>query len=234
MTFVEELGNKIVSTGQKTSKAISEMSKVSRLKGAVNDELGRVNQVYTKIGEAWYERYGADATEDPFLALSEQVREIKARIAGIEDEIMQIQNEKACPQCGAVCSYDSMFCYACGCKFPEPQQVAEVVQEGFCTNCGAQLKEGAAFCVECGQPVKAPVAEAAVEAAPAEVEAADEDAAPAEPDAEDSDADAPTAEAAGEETPDAEGSDDESASAEAELFEDAPAAEPAKKHAAKK
>jgi uncharacterized OB-fold protein len=154
MAIIDEFGDKIVSVGKKTSKAFSDMSQISRLKAQINAEQAQVHQAYAQMGRIYFETYGETAAEEPFLSLSSGIRGGLARIARLTEEIRQVQDQKTCPRCGAVCGYGSMFCPACAFAFPNTQSLQQAdTAVGFCSNCGAHLPAGAAFCTYCGHVI---------------------------------------------------------------------------------
>jgi len=151
--LIDEISKKVTSAGQKTAKAITDMSQVSRLRDAINTEQKNIGKLHVQIGQIISERY-ADTVIDPAVTqLCYSIRESSVRISQLEDEIRGIQNVKSCPQCGSTCGYTSVFCPQCGYAFPKVQNV-QTSSARFCTNCGASLAEGAIFCTECGQPVQ--------------------------------------------------------------------------------
>jgi len=159
MPILDEIGSKIFSAGQKTSKAFSSMSQVSNLKDSISAEKEKIDQYYATMGKVYFERYGAETDEDPFVSICDIVRESHARIECLEEAMMQIQNTKTCPQCNGICDYDSLFCPLCGHAFPREQGAKDMDEIKFCSNCGAKLMEGGGFCSACGQQMT-PVAPA--------------------------------------------------------------------------
>jgi len=53
-----------------------------------------------------------------------------------------------CNQCGQQLNNDSLFCFKCGTKAPEPTSPPE--SGIFCIQCGEKLPEDATFCTSCG------------------------------------------------------------------------------------
>ena len=152
MAFIDEIGNKIATAGKKTTKAISDMSQMSKIKESINAEQSKIYQWYAAIGEAYFERYESDTTEEPFSSICIQIHGSKDFIEKCEEEIRIVQNMKLCPECGTSCTYNSAFCSICGYAFPKTV-VAQDAEARFCSNCGTALMDSSVFCSECGQPL---------------------------------------------------------------------------------
>ena len=148
MAFIDDIGSKISNVRQQTAKAFSDKSELGRLKEAIAAEQGLIYQAQATIGETYFERYGDETKEEPFVVLCGHIRDSQAAISQLEDQLRMLQNLKACPQCGTNTAFESLFCASCGYAFPPPPAPEPGV--GFCTGCGAALVPDAAFCMECG------------------------------------------------------------------------------------
>jgi uncharacterized membrane protein YvbJ len=146
----DELSKKITVTGQNAVKSVSNLANITKLKDSITQEQKNVDNFYLRLGQECF-RQCKDIEEEPYAALCAEIKEGEARIAALEDEIQMLQDMKKCPQCGAVCKYDSRFCPSCGAEItiaPPPPE------HGSCRNCGAALVEGALFCKACGTKVE--------------------------------------------------------------------------------
>jgi rubrerythrin len=146
----DELSKKITVTSQNAVKSVSNLASVTKLKDSIAQEQRDISNCYLELGQAFFQQCkGID--EEPFATLCARIREGEAKIAALEDEIQMLQDMKKCPQCGAVCKYDSRFCPSCG---AEMTIAAPPPEHGLCRNCGAALVEGALFCKVCGTKVE--------------------------------------------------------------------------------
>lgn len=61
-----------------------------------------------------------------------------------------------CKNCGSELNDGAVFCFNCGTKCEEPENMMvtdDVTESQFCRKCGAELKDGALFCNQCGMSV---------------------------------------------------------------------------------
>lgn len=61
-----------------------------------------------------------------------------------------------CKNCGSELNDGAVFCFNCGTKCEEPENMTvtdDVTESQFCRKCGAELKDGALFCNQCGMSV---------------------------------------------------------------------------------
>jgi RNA polymerase subunit RPABC4/transcription elongation factor Spt4 len=146
----DELSKKITVTGQNAVKGMSNLASITRLRDSIAQEQRNVSNFYLRLGQECF-RQCKDIEEEPYAALCARIKEGEARIAALENEIQMLQDMKKCPQCGAVCKYDSHFCPSCGAELTVASPPSG---QDLCQSCGATLVEGALFCKVCGTKVE--------------------------------------------------------------------------------
>lgn len=150
MDFFSGIGAKLSETGQKAKKTANDLVEITRLNGQINDMEKAVRELYTKLGEQYFQLRGQEAEE----ALAELCGQIKAKqdeIAFARADLQRLKNVVSCPACGCENPATAKFCAQCSTPLPElPQRPEAEVQEGVCPSCGAALAPGAKFCTKCG------------------------------------------------------------------------------------
>ncbi|CAM3789536.1 zinc ribbon domain-containing protein [Cohnella lubricantis] len=177
MSFLKKL-TETVSKGVSTATEKAQQTvEITKLHTHISGKRKEIERRYARIGEAVYEAYlkkDLSLAEGLVIPECDEISGIKKEIAGLEERIRELRNEKECV-CGQEVPYDTKFCPSCGHKFPDPVPVpVEVIEAAeeeepeaepeavvveaeamlVCDNCGAELKQDARFCPDCGSPVK--------------------------------------------------------------------------------
>lgn len=160
MAFLGNLGKKVGEAAQAAAKKSGELVEVTKLNVNINSEEDKIQKLYSRIGKAIYERYGAsDAADEGIREFCEDIRVHEQNIKALRDKIAEVKGTKQCVGCGAEMERDQVFCSKCGAKnelaaAPVAQQ--ESAQEPAavaCPACGAILEAGSAFCTSCGAKI---------------------------------------------------------------------------------
>lgn len=180
MSFLKKLTETVTKGVSTATEKAQQTVEITKLHTHISGKRKEIERRYTRIGEAVYEAYlkkDLSLAEGLVIPECDEISGIRKEIAGLEERIRELRNEKEC-ECGQEVPYDTKFCPSCGRKFPEPVPVqvevlppeheeseepeeaeAEaVVLEAeatpVCGSCGAELKPDVRFCPECGAPVQ--------------------------------------------------------------------------------
>jgi len=157
MAFFERIGKKITDAGQNVAQQTKNFADIAQLNSSVSEKERKISQLYTEIGQAYYEKYKDAADTD----MNEQISQITALFAEIkecQEKIKQIRGIGKCPSCGADVPANAAFCNACGAKILVEETSTDAGKR-HCPACGAVVAEGNAFCNQCGAKLDAPTEE---------------------------------------------------------------------------
>ncbi len=115
MDFFEQIGEKIMATGNELSQKAKEMSSVASLKNQIRDEENKIAKIYQAIGQKYYEAHKDDESD----AFAEDFASIVAAQEGIKtlnEQINEIKGIVKCAECGADVDAEAAFCSKCGAK----------------------------------------------------------------------------------------------------------------------
>ncbi len=107
---------------QKTSAAVSKtkgVAEIVRLKGDINAERDKIEELETAIGRKYYAEHGGNPDAD-FAAFCADIDSAYAKIAEIKAQIRVIRGVICCPGCGNDVDIDMNFCPICGAKIEHP------------------------------------------------------------------------------------------------------------------
>jgi len=180
MSFLKKL-TETVSKGVSTATEKAQQTvEITKLHTQISSKRKEIEKRYAQIGEAVYEAYLAkdlSKAEAAILPECEAISGLRKEIAGLEERIRELRNEKECV-CGQTVPYETKFCPSCGRKFefpepvtpevlpdqseapapeaaPEEAAVVEAEARAVCAECAAPLAADARFCPECGHSVGA-------------------------------------------------------------------------------
>ena len=150
MAFLEQLGKKLSDAGQGVAQQTKNFTDVTRLNNAISDKEKAISQLYSVLGQAYYESH----SKDPSAEEQETIASINALFAEIvecAEEIKQIKGVAKCPGCGGDVPLSSAFCPSCGTKIVREADAApSEAATRTCPGCGAQVPAGNLFCTSCG------------------------------------------------------------------------------------
>ena len=112
--------------GKKTSETTSRIAKETKLKIKVNENKGKVNDLYKQIGQKVYEQYTKKEDQTDLKDLFKQVDSLLSEIEEANKEMLTLNNKKLCSNCQEELEKDAQFCQKCGTKQPEPEPAKEV------------------------------------------------------------------------------------------------------------
>jgi RNA polymerase subunit RPABC4/transcription elongation factor Spt4 len=177
MSFLKKL-TETVSKGVSTATEKAQQTvEITKLHTQISGKRKDIERRFAQIGEAVFEAYlkkDLSLAEGMVIPECEAIAGIRKEIAGLEDRIRELRNEKEC-ECGQTVPYDTKFCPSCGRKFPEPvpvpvevlpqeeneakeeepqSVVVDVEAKRVCEGCGTVLQPEVRFCPDCGRPAE--------------------------------------------------------------------------------
>lgn len=114
--------------GKKTTEATGKIAKETKLKLKINENKGKIEDIYEEIGKKVYEKHVREENIDIKIDLQEECSKIDKLSKEIEEakiEILKLNQKKICSKCSAEIEDGAMFCPKCG----EKQTTEPTVQE---------------------------------------------------------------------------------------------------------
>ena len=172
MAFFDQLAEGLSKVAKDISGRAQGISEQVKLRSKIRESQSLIEKTYTEIGRLFAEAH-ADDENSEFASQFSVIREAKAAIESLEEELKKLKKAETCPVCGAEVSKDAQFCPKCGAKIEREEAADETLEEEepaaekkTCSVCGEELEADAEFCTSCGAPVEkeAPEAEEIPEA----------------------------------------------------------------------
>ena len=108
--------------GKKTTETTGKIAKETKLKIKINDNKGKISDLYEEIGKKVYEKHVRDENLNIKEELNEECQKIDDLAKEIEDarlEILKLNQKRLCSKCAAEIDINMIFCPKCGEKQPE-------------------------------------------------------------------------------------------------------------------
>ena len=108
--------------GKKTTETTGKIARETKLKLKINENKGKINDMYEEIGKKVYEKHTREERIDISSDLAEECSKIDALAKEIEDariEILKLNQKRLCSKCSAEIDKDALFCPKCGEKQEE-------------------------------------------------------------------------------------------------------------------
>lgn len=113
---------------KKTSETTNKIAKETKLKMKINENKGKIKELYEVIGKTVYENHimGQDKSiKDDCTKIDELSKEIEQA----RKEILILNHRKMCKECYAEIEEDDMFCPKCGKKQTDENTTFEKAEE---------------------------------------------------------------------------------------------------------
>lgn len=109
--------------GDNVEKAVNKVAKVSnktatkaKIKHMIRSTDTSMNKIFVEIGKAFYEENKDAELAEPYAALVEQVVDLAAQKAFLEQDLAKLDETVTCSECGAKLNISQKFCCECGTK----------------------------------------------------------------------------------------------------------------------
>lgn len=105
--------------GKKTSETTSKIAKETKLKMKINENKGKITDLYEVVGKKVYEQHIKGETENLASYVSDECSKLDALSKEIEDarlEILKLNQKKLCDNCSTEIEKGAQFCPKCGQK----------------------------------------------------------------------------------------------------------------------
>lgn len=126
MSFLDDVISTTKSVAEKAGKKTDEAVKFSKLKIKKAQINGDIKTKFEKLGAMIYQMAKSDEKDDDeFNAAIAELDDCYVKLAEVEKQLDDLNNEVACTSCGAKTHKDNSFCPKCGTKLPEREVVKE-------------------------------------------------------------------------------------------------------------
>lgn len=118
--------------GKKTSETTGKIAKETKLKLKINENKGKIDDIYEEIGKKIYEKHIREENIDIKTELEVECSRIDKLAKEIEEariEILKLNQKRLCTKCSAEIDKEAAFCPKCGEKQPAQPPIAEEVFE---------------------------------------------------------------------------------------------------------
>ena len=153
MSLFDEIGRKIVETGQSAAQKTRGMTETMKLNSMISEEEKSIKKAFYQIGKKYCEIFGRNPDQN-FAQLISGIRDSMEKIQAYSEQIKQVKGIVNCPSCGYEVSYESPFCGDCGTPMYSVQASEGSAGGAFCGDCGARIESSATLCMECGSKIE--------------------------------------------------------------------------------
>ena len=133
--------------GRKTSETTGKIARETKLKMKMNENKGKITDIYEEIGKKVYEKHVREENIDIKAVLEEECKKLDELSKEIEEariEILKLNQKKLCSKCSAEIENGALFCPKCGEKQEqEPTKKEEALEKLEEANIEPEKKEEA-------------------------------------------------------------------------------------------
>lgn len=133
--------------GRKTSETTGKIARETKLKMKINENKGKITDIYEEIGKKVYEKHVREENIDIKADLEEECKKLDELSKEIEEariEILKLNQKKLCSKCSAEIENGALFCPKCGEKQEqEPTKKEEALEKLEEANIEPEKKEEA-------------------------------------------------------------------------------------------
>lgn len=130
MDFFNKLGNMASETYKKTSKKTGELAKEAKIRMKMNEDKGKIKDLYQEIGKIVYQKYLKNdelSIQEDLNSYCTQIDELSSSVEKALDEILILKGKKICENCHSEIDIKVKFCPSCGKE--QPEIVEEIIEE---------------------------------------------------------------------------------------------------------
>lgn len=129
MDFLNKLGNMASETYKKTSKKTGELAKEAKIRMKMNEDKGKIKDLYQEIGKIVYQKYVKNeqlSIQEDLNSYCTQIDELSDNVEKALDQLLTLKGKKICDNCHSEIDLKVKFCPSCGKEQPEiPEEVME-------------------------------------------------------------------------------------------------------------
>ena len=133
--------------GRKTSETTGKIARETKLKMKMNENKGKITDIYEEIGKKVYEKHVREENIDIKADLEEECKKLDELSKEIEEariKILKLNQQKLCSKCSAEIENGALFCPKCGEKQEqEPTKKEEALEKLEEANIEPEKKEEA-------------------------------------------------------------------------------------------
>ena len=113
--------------GKKTTETTSKIAKEAKLKLKINENKGKIKELYETIGKQIYENHVKELKNDDDIIKENcsKIDELSSEIEAARKEILTLNHKKLYKKCFAEIEDNAVFCSKCG----EKQEMEETIFE---------------------------------------------------------------------------------------------------------
>ena len=119
--------------GRKTSETTGKIARETKLKMKINENKGKITDIYEEIGKKVYEKHVREENIDIKADLEEECKKLDELSKEMEEariEILKLNQKKLCSKCSAEIENGALFCPKCGEKQEqEPTKKEEALEK---------------------------------------------------------------------------------------------------------
>ena len=153
MAFFNDIGKKISQAGHEAVEKTKDMAEVTRLNSVIKEKNEQADEIFRKLGEAYFNRHRNDA-EPALRPMVAELISVKNVISESEKAIGEIKGVRRCPHCGEEVEEGLTVCPYCHRAMPKTDAPTADENRIICPKCGYPMKQGSNFCIMCGTPVE--------------------------------------------------------------------------------
>lgn len=154
MAFFEQIGKRLTDAGQNVAQQTKDFADVTKLNNAISEKEKKISQIFSLIGQSYYERHKNDSYAEELDKISE-VNSLYSDIFKNREQIKQIKGIVKCPKCGADLPLNAAFCNICGAKIEKGDIENEKNNlQRHCPICQSIVNDDDLFCNNCGAKIE--------------------------------------------------------------------------------
>ena len=130
MEFFNKIGDIASKTYKNASQKTGEIAKEAKIRMKMNENKGKIKDLYEEIGKIVYQKYinGAEVKiEEDLNTYCSQIDELSKEIEKSQEEVLTLKNKRICENCYAEIDLKAKYCPHCG--FEQTEKMVEEIKE---------------------------------------------------------------------------------------------------------
>lgn len=129
MDFFSKVKNMASETYKKTSKKTGELAKEAKIRMKMNEDKGKIKDLYEEIGKIVYQKYIKDeklSIKEDLNSYCAQIDDLSEQVEKALDQLLKLKGKRICENCYTEIDVKVKFCPSCGKEQPEiPEEIIE-------------------------------------------------------------------------------------------------------------